>query len=103
MQKRRQPHGPKLREGNSSEMPLFMPAKYAAQNFFRQPAIQQSQLLYVVHVFQVVVQNRHIPDALFNRISSNVDQLLSAPPRFFFSLPAPFPTKRKSEQILHLV
>src|SRR5215475_11684155 len=84
-------------------MPLLVAAKYSAQDFFRQPAVQQFQLEFVIHMLQVVVQNRYIPNAFFNHISSNVDQCLSPRLRLFFSSPANVSSKCKAEQVLHLM
>jgi hypothetical protein len=101
VQQRRQSHGAKLLETNSPEMALFVPAKNCAKHLLGQPAVQKSQLILIVYVFQVIVEDGDVAYAFFNGFGSDVDQRPSAGQGIGFPLPAPAASKRKTKLILN--
>src|SRR5579864_7400479 len=84
-------------------MTFFVSTENRGQYFFHQPPIQEANLTLVVNVFKIVIQNRHIAQALVNGLSHNGNQHL----RLFVGigdlLPAPSsPAKSKTKQVLDL-
>ena len=47
--------------------PLLVTAENAGQHFFSQPAIQQANVLFIIHMLQIVVQDRHVAQPFFVR------------------------------------
>jgi len=62
---RRETHGAQFAEAYFSKMTLLVPAEGGAQNCFCQPAVEPAQLAFVVHVLEVVVEDRDIANAFF--------------------------------------
>src|SRR5262249_25377361 len=97
VQERRETHGAQLAEAYFSKMTLLVPAKGGAQNGFCQPAVERAQLAFVVHVLEVVVEDRDIANAFFYDFGRQTDKNLDATPRIAFPPPAAAAGGRQTE------
>src|SRR5437763_12681943 len=81
-------HVPQLPEADLSKMTLLMAAEDQTQNLFRQPAIKNSQLAFIIHVLQIIIKDSHISKAVIDGLRGNHDQELGAGSRVGDLLPA---------------
>src|SRR5262249_38878673 len=103
VQQRRQSHSAKCLETDASKMALLMSTKDQTQDFLRQPAVQLSQLVFVVHVFQIIIQNSNVTQTLIDRLLGNHDQRLGSTVRVGRTFPAaPATAKSKTKNVLDL-
>src|SRR6185295_1499920 len=80
-------------------MALLVPAKGRAQHRFCQPAIQKTQLPFVVHVLEVVVEDRNIANAPSDHLDRHLDQDLDATSRIRLPPPTAVAAESKAKQI----
>ena len=102
VQERRETHGAQFAEAYFSKMTLLVPAEGGAQNCFCQPAVEPAQLAFVVHVLEVVVEDRDIANAFFYDFGRQTDKNLDATPGVALPPPAAVAAERKTKQILDL-
>src|SRR5262249_8436958 len=102
VQERRETHGAQFAEAYFSKMTLLVPAKGGAQNGFCQPAVEPAQLAFVVHVLEVVVEDRDIANAVFYDFGRQTDKNLHATPRIAFPHPAAVAAGSKTKKNLGL-
>ena len=68
MHERRQPERAQVAKSQTPEMPAFVAAEHAAQNLLGEPPIERPPLAFIVHVFEVVIEERDVADALLQRV-----------------------------------
>ncbi len=103
MYQRRQSHGAQTVEPDSPEVALLVPSKHTAQYLLGQPAVQSAQLRFIVHVLQVVVNNRNIAHALFDAFDGDFHQRLrSALGTGEFLPPPPAAPESEAKEVLNL-
>src|SRR5690242_20345077 len=84
-------------------MAFLVSAENGTQNFLGQPAIQQAQLTFVIHVLEIVIEHGHIANAVIDSFSGNLYQHLCFGPGVCGPFPAPASTAEgEAEEILHL-
>ena len=88
MQQRRQAHVPQLSETDPSEMTFLVTAEDQTQDLFRQPAIENPQLVLIIHVLKIIIKDGHISKTLIDGLRGNRDQELGAGGRVGDLLPS---------------
>ena len=81
-------------------MAFLMSPECGTQDGFCQPAIEETELSFVVHVLEVVVQDCDIANTLFNYFTGYFNKVLNAALGIRLLLPTPVTAKGKAKQIL---